>query len=165
LGYTSCSSDDGDSGQQSQSAKRLDGSRSGGGPAPGFTLTDLSGNRVSFSDYRGKLVLVDFWATWCMPCRRSIPALNELYREYSPQGFEIVGISLDRTGVDKVRHFAKQLDISYKIVMGSAADVRRWRAGVGIPVAFLVDRDGEIVNKWVGYQSKSVIEAEIRKYL
>jgi hypothetical protein len=76
-----------------------------------------------------------------------------------------VGISLDRTGVDNVRRFAKQLDISYKIVMGSAADVRRWRAGAGIPVAFLVDRNGEIVSKWVGYQRKSIIEAEIRKYL
>jgi len=133
--------------------------------APGFKLKDLNGESVEFADYEGKLLLVDFWATWCGPCRRSIPHLVSLYQEYHEQGFEVVGISLDRSGPQRVRDFAEKMSIPYKIALGSREDAESWNTGPSIPVAFLVDRSGTIVNKFIGYQRKSVLDEEIRKYL
>lgn len=133
--------------------------------APGFRLKDLNGETVDFADYKGKLVLVDFWATWCGPCRRSIPHLADLFQEYRDQGFEVVGVSLDRSQPSKVKDYARAMSIPYKIVVGSQKDADNWNTGPAIPVAFLVSRSGEIVNRFVGYQRKSVLEEEIRKYL
>lgn len=136
-----------------------------GRKAPGFVLTDLAGNAVDFGRFQGKVVLVDFWATWCPPCRRSIPDLSELHSKYSERGFEVVGISLDQTGPAKVASFAGQMQIPYTIVMGNPQVVNDWKAGTAIPVAFLVDRNGEIVDRFVGYHDKSVLEEKIQKFL
>jgi thiol-disulfide isomerase/thioredoxin len=136
-----------------------------GRKAPGFALLDVAGKSVDFSQYDGKVVLVDFWATWCPPCRRSIPDLSELHGKYSDRGFEVVGISLDRTGADKVARFAEQMKIPYTVVMGNVQVATDWNIGSSIPIAFLVDRKGEIVDRIVGYQEKSVLEEKIQKFL
>ncbi len=149
--------------EQLDAGKKI--SNEGSRQAPGFRLRDLNGNSIDFDDYEGKLVLVDFWATWCGPCRRSIPHLAELHEAYQDQGFEVIGVSLDRSGPEKVREYADKMAIPYKIVMGSRSDAESWNTGPSIPVAFLVGRSGEIVSKFVGYQKKSVLEEEIRKYL
>lgn len=136
-----------------------------GRKAPGFALFDVAGKSVNFSQYDGKVVLVDFWATWCPPCRRSIPDLSELHGKYSNRGFEVVGISLDQSGVDKVARFAEQMKIPYTVVMGNMQVATDWNIGSSIPIAFLVDRQGEIVDRFVGYQDKSVLEEKIEKFL
>ena len=136
-----------------------------GRKAPGFTLPDMAGRSVNFAQYDGKVVLVDFWATWCPPCRRSIPDLSELHGKYSNRGFEVVGISLDQAGVDKVALFAEQMKIPYTVVMGNMQVATDWNVGSAIPIAFLIDRKGEIVDRLVGYQDKSVLEEKIQKFL
>jgi cytochrome c biogenesis protein CcmG/thiol:disulfide interchange protein DsbE len=133
--------------------------------APGFALRSLDGKTVNFSQFQGKVVLVDFWASWCRPCRRSIPDLNSLYQKYSPEGFEVVGISLDKSGTSRLQEFAKKIGITYTVVMGSREIAQRWDTGPAIPVAYLVDREGEIVGKYVGLQDKTKLEDEILRYL
>jgi thiol-disulfide isomerase/thioredoxin len=128
-------------------------------------LFDVAGKSVNFNQYDGKVVLVDFWATWCPPCRRSIPDLSELHGKYSDRGFEVVGISLDQAGVDKVARYAESMKIPYTVVMGNVQVATDWNIGAAIPVAFLVDRQGEIVDRFVGYQDKSVLEEKIQKFL
>jgi thiol-disulfide isomerase/thioredoxin len=136
-----------------------------GRKAPGFALPDLTGKSINFSQYDGKVVLVDFWATWCPPCRRSIPHLSELHGKYSDRGFEVVGISLDQSGVDKVALFAVQMKIPYTLLMGNVQVATDWNIGSAIPIAFLIDRKGEIVDRIVGYQEKSVLEEKIQRFL
>jgi thiol-disulfide isomerase/thioredoxin len=136
-----------------------------GGKAPGFALLDVAGKTVNFDRYDGKVVLVDFWATWCPPCRRSIPDLSELHGKYSDRGFAVVGISLDQNGSEKVARFAEQMNIPYTVVMGNMQVASDWRIGSAIQIAFLVDRKGEIVDRFVGYQDKSVLEEKILKLL
>ncbi len=134
--------------------------------APGFQLADVTtGSTVDWSQFDGKVVLVDFWATWCPPCRRSIPDLSSLQVKYANKGFAVVGISLDQTGPEKVAQFAKQMQIPYKVVIGNAQVAGDWNIGSAIPVAFLVDRKGEIVDRFVGLQDKTVLEQRILKYL
>lgn len=133
--------------------------------APGFALEDMTGNTVDFSQYKGKLVLVDFWATWCPPCRRSIPHLVELHNKYSDRGFEVVGISLDNTGRESVATFARDYGIPYTILMGTQDIATKWNIGGGIPVAILVNRDGAVVEKIVGYKDTQFWEQKIAQYL
>lgn len=129
-----------------------------------FALEDLQGRTVKFSEFSGKVLLVDFWATWCPPCRRSVPLLAELHTKYSRNGFEVVGISLDN-GRETVRNFATEYRIPYKVLMGNQEVARNWNIGSGIPVAFVVNREGQIVDKMVGYQSMEVLESKIKRYL
>jgi thiol-disulfide isomerase/thioredoxin len=134
--------------------------------APGFQLADVaSGKTVDFSQFDGKVVLVDFWATWCPPCRRSIPDLSDMQAKYADRGFTVVGVSVDQGGPEKVAQFAKQMQIPYTIVLGNAQVANDWQIGSAIPVAYLVDRKGAIVDRFVGYQDRSVLEQKIQKFL
>ncbi|MGB5106752.1 MAG: redoxin domain-containing protein [Candidatus Zixiibacteriota bacterium] len=135
------------------------------GKAPGFALEGMDGKTVDFKQYQGKLVLVDFWATWCPPCRRSIPDLAELHKKYSNRGFEVVGVSLDQTGRESVASFARENAIPYTILMGTQDVATRWDIGSGIPVAILVSRDGSVVEKVVGYKDTHFWEQKIAQYL
>ena len=135
------------------------------GQAPGFELEGMDGKTIDFAQYKGKLVLVDFWATWCPPCRRSIPHLAELHNKYSDRGFEVVGISLDNTGRESVASFARDYAIPYTILMGTQDVAMKWNIGGGIPVAILVNRDGAVVEKVVGYKDTQFWEQKIAQYL
>jgi thiol-disulfide isomerase/thioredoxin len=110
--------------------------------------------------------MIDFWATWCGPCKRELPHLIELYETYREQGFEVLGIALDTQGAAVVEPFVRKYGIPYQIVIGNP-EVARAFGGLtgGIPTAFFVDRSGNIVQKIVGYRDKSVFEDEIKKLL
>ena len=133
--------------------------------APDFTLQDLSGQMVKSSDFSGKVILVDFWATWCSPCRAEIPHLEELYGLYKGQGFEILGIALDNGGAEVVRPFVVENSISYPIVIGNREVAMAFGGLTAIPTAFMVDRSGNIVKKYIGYTDKAVFEEDIKKLL
>ena len=135
-----------------------------GDPAPEFSLNDLSGQRVSLKDYRGKLLLLNFWATYCDPCREEMPVLMSLYDEYKARGLTVVGISLDETGEAAVRPFVQALRIGYPILLGNSDIFTRYR-GFGIPMTVLITRDGKIVKKWVGARPRQEFEAEIKTHL
>lgn len=139
--------------------------RRSGRKAPDFALANLDGQTVRLSDFRGRIVLIDFWATWCRPCLMEIPHLIELYNEYGRDGFAVVGISVDQKGESVVRPFVKRMAIPYPIVMGNPTIVHKYGPIRGIPTAFLVDAEGYIVAKYEGYREKSVFESEIRRLL
>jgi len=121
--------------------------------APDFTLQTVEGQEVTLSGLRGKVVLLDFWATWCGPCKESIPHLTQLYKNYQDKGFELIGMSLDKSGeMEMVRRFVKSMDIPYPIIM-TPEDVARNYKITGIPTTVLIDKEGKVREKIVGFNS------------
>jgi peroxiredoxin len=120
-------------------------------PAPRFALSDLAGRPVSSESLLGRVVLLDFWATWCAPCRKAIPELQALHDRHADRGFTVVGISIDEGGPDKVRKFLRSRKVTYAVAVDSSEDPA-WQAfGVrAVPAAFLLDRRGRIVAQWTG---------------
>jgi len=124
--------------------------------APDFNLTDMNGKPVRLSDYQGKVVILDFWATWCGPCRRGIPDLNALYSDYRGKGLEILGIAVDEGGKEMVQQGMQEhsITIGYPILIGTA-EVQKSYGGIeAIPTTFILDKEGNIVAKYVGLQDK-----------
>ncbi|MDZ4806219.1 MAG: TlpA disulfide reductase family protein [Candidatus Eisenbacteria bacterium] len=134
-------------------------------PAGDFKLLDLNGKPKTLADYKGKVVIVDFWATWCGPCKMSIPHLIELQNEYKEQGLEVVGISLDTTGPKAVGNFALAQKINYTILMGNDQVAAAYGGIKGIPVAFIVSQDGKIFRRYIGYRDKKVYDSDVRALL
>ncbi|HZQ94144.1 MAG TPA: TlpA disulfide reductase family protein [Candidatus Sulfotelmatobacter sp.] len=132
--------------------------------APDFTLTRLDGQRLTLSSYRGRIVLLDFWATWCVPCREEIPRFVELQNKYGGRGLQIIGVSMDDSA-DPVRPFAEQFHMNYPVVMGNAKIGEAYGGVLGLPIAFLLDRDGRIVKKHIGATGAEVFEAEVTSLL
>jgi len=134
--------------------------------APDFTLLSIDGRTVTLSQLRGKVILLDFWATWCAPCRLAIPHLNDLHKAYREKGLEIIGVSLDRGSPEQVRRFAVNMGIQYTIIMANDEVVKNY--GISpIPTTYLIDRDGHISNKWVGFSQNlmSKISAETERLI
>jgi len=122
--------------------------------APDFSLVTNKGMAITLSKLQGKVVLVNFWATWCGPCRAEIPAFLEVYKEYKSKGFEIIGVSLDQDGWKKVNPFIDRFKITYPVVIGDANLVKAYGDFNAIPTSFVVDRKGNIVTEHVGLLSK-----------
>ena len=137
----------------------------GEGIAPGFSLTGIDGQPVKLETYKGKVVLVDFWATWCGPCRMSIPHLVDLQRKYGDKGFQVIGISLDRTGAGTVGTFAQKLGINYPIGMGTPEVAKAYGGVRSIPQAFLIDRSSNLRDQIVGYRPMVELEQKIVELL
>ena len=130
--------------------------------APDFTLKTLEDQEISLSGLKGKVVLLDFWATWCGPCRESIPHLIQLYRTYQDKGFVLIGLSMDKKGdADTVRHFVKSMDIPYPIIL-TPDDVARNYGVTGIPTTILIDKEGKIQGKMVGFNSSIAQQTSAR---
>jgi peroxiredoxin len=133
--------------------------------APSFTLQDLKGNQISLSDFKGKVVVLDFWATWCPPCVKEIPHFIELYKQYKDQGFAMVGISVDREGISVVKSFTRKYQINYPILMTDGQVQKAYGGIPSIPTTFVIDSAGNIRRKYVGYRDKAVFEADIKALL
>lgn len=119
-------------------------------PAPGWTLKDPDGREVSFSQFAGKVVVVDFWATWCAPCVEEIPGFVALQKKYGADGLVVVGVSFDRGGPAKVKKFMQEHGMNYVVVMGNAEVGEAFGGFEALPTTFLISRDGRIVHQKTG---------------
>jgi thiol-disulfide isomerase/thioredoxin len=142
-------------------AVKLDGNHPA---APEFSLTSLEGQSIDLKDYRGKVVLLDFWATWCGPCRMEIPGFVALQKKYADQGFRVIGVSMD-DGPSPVRDFYKEFNMDYPVVMANNKVGMLYGGIYGLPTSFLIGRDGRIYAKHVGATDVSVFEEEIKELL
>lgn len=134
-------------------------------PAPDFTLESLDGKSTKLSDFRGKAVLLNFWATWCGPCKIETPWLVELQQQYAGQGLQVVGVAMDDSGKDEIAKFAKDMGMNYPVLIGKEAVGDAYGGVPALPESFFIGRDGKITGKIMGIDSKSVIEEEIKKAL
>ena len=128
--------------------------------APNFTLIAMDGKEISLSDYRGSIVIINFWTTWCGPCRYEIPDLMELREEYDGD-LIVLGISLDYEPSSVVPGFAERLGINYPILYGDAGIARTYGGVSGIPTTFIIDRDMNVYRRYIGYRPQSVFAKDI----
>jgi len=133
------------------------------GVAPGFTLVDMNGRLVSLADFKGKVAILDFWATWCPPCRREIPDFIKLQSEYGSKGAQIVGIALDQP--NKIKTFVKDNGMNYPVLLGTNEVAANYGGVEAIPTTFIIDKSGNIVAKYEGFRSKETFESQIKKLL
>ncbi len=131
--------------------------------APDFTLTSTDGKTISLSGYRGKVVIVDFFATWCPPCQAEIPDYIKLYSEYRKDGFQMLGISVDQGGLNAVRPFMKKYGVNYPVMLATDEIVSAYGGIRGIPTTFVIDKEGRVAASFMGYRPASVFENLIQK--
>jgi thiol-disulfide isomerase/thioredoxin len=140
------------------------GVRSGQDIAPDFSVTTLNGDVVSSSALRGKVVLVNFWATWCLPCRAEMPLLEAMWKRHAADGFVLLGFSTDRTGEDGVRKFLAERGITYPVAI-VAREAEAFGGVRGIPTSFLLDQTGRIRHRVVGPLAPATLELAVRRLL
>ena len=131
-----------------------------GSKAPGWELKDPDGKLVKSSDFDGKVVILNFWATWCPPCKAEIPGFIELQKKYGDRGLVVVGVSLDEEGSSVVKQFMKAFGMNYPVVMGNLKMMQDF-GGTAIPTTFIINRSGKIVAKHTGFAPKETFEDEI----
>ena len=133
--------------------------------APDFTLKTSDNKTIQLSKLKGKVVLVNFWATWCGPCRYEIPDFMEVYSQYKSKGFELVGIALDEEGWEVVKPYIAQQKINYPVVVGDGNLASAYGGIDAIPTSFLVDKEGYIIGKRVGVLPKEMLENSLKQLL
>jgi peroxiredoxin len=133
--------------------------------APTFTLKDSTGAELRLSDYRGKVVLLNFWATWCGPCKIEIPWFIEFDRTYKDRGFEVIGVSMDEDGWNPVKPYIAAHKINYHVVMGNDQVAASYDGVESLPTTFLIDRDGRIASVHSGLVSRAEYEKDIQQVL
>lgn len=136
-----------------------------GKKAADFELKTSEGKTIQLTKLKGKVVLLNFWATWCGPCRAEIPEFLEVYKQYKERGFEIVGVSLDGEGWSVVNPFVKQYKINYPIVVGNGKLVQEYGGFEFIPTTFLIDKQGAIVHTFTGAVTKAELERRLKDIL
>jgi cytochrome c biogenesis protein CcmG, thiol:disulfide interchange protein DsbE len=132
--------------------------------APEFARPGLSGGRVDVGSYRGKVVLLNFWATWCAPCRVEMPIFAAWQRRYGPRGFEVIGISMDDDAVP-VRRLAARLKLDYPLAMGDASLGEQYGGVLGLPITYLIGRDGVVRAEFEGEANLKAMQAKLTALL
>jgi thiol-disulfide isomerase/thioredoxin len=137
------------------------------GPANlGFTLKDVSGKDVSLNAYKGKVLMINFWATWCAPCKIEIPGLKELYARYRRQGLEIVGIDVDEPP-STIQPYLREMQMNYPVLIGQGREDVKESLGplAGVPTTVVIDRNGAVCQRYVGFVLKSTLEDLVKRLL
>jgi cytochrome c biogenesis protein CcmG/thiol:disulfide interchange protein DsbE len=117
---------------------------------PDFTFPDLNGNEVSLTDYRGKVVLVNIWATWCPPCRQEMPSMQRLYEKFKGENFEILAVSIDSEGREAVAPFMRKMNLTFPALLDPGETIRPLYGITGVPESFIIDKKGILVEKIIG---------------
>lgn len=133
-----------------------------------LTFKDVQGKSVALSDYKGKVILLDFWATWCPPCRKEIPGYIDLYNTYKSRGLEVIGVSMDDAGdLADVKKYAAQVKMNYPVLLGSGReqDLKPSFGDLPLPTSFVIARDGRICARHDGLTAKEQVEREITALL
>ena len=133
--------------------------------APVWELTDLAGKTVRWADFKDKVVVLDFWATWCPPCRAEIPDFIALQKKYSAQGLVVIGVSVDQASLKTVKLFAEKNGINYPVLLADNKIVDSFCGIVGLPTTFIIDRNGNIVKQHLGFTPPATIENEVKALL
>jgi peroxiredoxin len=133
--------------------------------APDFSLESLDGKTMRLSDLRGKAVLLNFWATWCGPCKIEMPWFVELQNRYASQGLQILGVAMDDASKEDIGKFAKEMGVNYPILIGKESVGDQYGGVPALPESFLISRDGKIVDKIIGLRGKAEIEDSVKKAL
>lgn len=133
--------------------------------APDFELTDSNGRKVKLSDYKGKVVLLNFWATWCGPCKLEIPWFVDFEKRYKDQGFAVLGVSMDEDGWDAVKPYIEDKQVNYRVVVGTDAVGQLYGGVEALPTTFMIDREGKIAATHIGLVMKKDYEDEIAELL
>ena len=136
-----------------------------GKPAPAFTLVSLDGKKVSLADYKGKAVLVNFWATWCGPCKLEMPWFVDFQKKYGDQGFTVLGVAEDDAGKDEIAKFATRMKLDYPVLLADDKVGKAYGGVEYLPTSYYVGRDGKIIEQTAGLISKDEVEANIKKAL
>ena len=135
-------------------------------PAPAFTLTDANGSKVRLADYRGKVVLLNFWATWCGPCELEIPWFEEFEQQFKSKGFEVVGVSMDEDGWPVIKPYIAEHKVNYRILLGDDTVSQLYGGVEALPTTFIIDRDGRFAfPPHVGLAGKNEYASEIQSIL
>ena len=165
VGKSSTKGGKGASGVIASVLKPQDDGPANGSPAPDFTLKTLDGKEVSLSSMKGKAVMVNFWATWCEPCKIEMPWMVELQDKYRKDGFEIIGVAMDDSDNKEIAAFAKKMNVNYTILKGSEKVADLYGGLDGLPTNFFLDRNGKVIDSFKGLRSESVIVDDIKKAL
>jgi thiol-disulfide isomerase/thioredoxin len=129
--------------------------------APDWQLSDVDGKPVKLSDFKGKVVILDFWATWCPPCRAEIPGFVSIQKKYADKGFTMIGVSLDQQGPSVVKSFMHSFGMNYPVVMGNPKIVVDYGGITAIPTTFVIDRQGNVVTAYEGLTDQATFESVI----
>ena len=135
-----------------------------GTKAPQFTLAGINQPQVRLSDYEGKVILLDFWATWCTPCQTEVPHFVAFQSTYGKQGFQVIGVSMDDTP-EPVRKFYAKFKMNYPVAMGTARAAQAYGGVLGLPLAYLIAKDGRIVKRYDSSADLDSMELEIKRLL
>ena len=133
--------------------------------APDFTLESLEGKSLKLSDLRGKAVLLNFWATWCGPCKIEMPWFVEMQKQYGDQGLQIIGVAMDDSSKQDIAKFTREMGVNYPVLIGKEAVGDAYGGVPALPESFFIGRDGKIVDKIIGLKGRPEIEDSIRKAL
>ena len=135
-----------------------------GDPAPAFNLTDLNNQPVDASNYHGKVLLVDFWATWCVPCEAEIPHLVEWQEQHAKDGLQVIGLSMDDTA-GPVKSYVEKKKMQYPVAMADEKTIAQFGGVLGLPANFVIGRDGKVIARHVGVTDINVLKKEVETAL